>query len=88
MRPITHEDLDRFRQFVMERSAQDSELTLGDLAKEFDAIREAEIEVEETVAAVNQGVKEFEEGKALPVDEAFAEIRRELGWPAQDKMDQ
>lgn len=31
MRPVTLENLDRFREFVMKRSAEHSQLTLGDL---------------------------------------------------------
>lgn len=41
----------------------------------------ADREAADTIADVRQGHADIEAGRGLPVDEAFGEIRKELGLP-------
>jgi hypothetical protein len=74
--PITKDDIHEFSRFASESvDARETE-SLVELARLWEAERR---EYEETVADIRQGVADYDAGLGKPVNESFAEIRRELG---------
>ncbi len=74
---LTKADLDDFREFAIEA------INNGDVATLAECVRlwEDHRDYEETVAAIREGLEDSAAGRTQPVDEAFADIRRELGLP-------
>ncbi len=73
----TLEQLDEFHRFARERLSQgEPELSIEDCLR----LWRARVEYEETVAAVRQGVEDFEAGRFRSLEEADAEIRKRLGF--------
>jgi len=69
-------EYESFDQFARNQFALHSPRSIDDLVEQWKREREAD----ETVADVKQALKEIDEGKSLPLDEAFREIRKSLGW--------
>ncbi len=73
---VTLEEIGKFAQFAAAKIGNGgADLTLEALVQQWYEQRE----IDETVADVQQGLKDIEDGKGLPLDVAFREIRSRLG---------
>jgi len=70
---VTEEDLKDFHRFAKEKLANGGVESLSQLAAEWEEFRD-------TVADVRQGITDFEAGRHKPAEQAFADIRKKLGW--------
>jgi hypothetical protein len=71
------QELHSFTQFAQKKlSESDATLSLEECIR----LWRQQVEMEETVEDVRLGRKDFEAGLAVPLDEAMADIRRQLGW--------
>jgi hypothetical protein len=75
---ITKAELHEFHQFAGDRLDRNGVQSLHELVSEWEAAREHQ----RSVAAIRESVAQYEAGLSLPVEEAFAEVRRKLGWDA------
>ena len=74
--PVTKEELERFHQFAAEKLDNGgSQSSLEDLV----TLWRQEREHAETVDDIRQGVKDADAGNAQPLQEAFDDVRRDLG---------
>ena len=74
--PVTKEELERFHQFAAEKLDNGgSRSSLEDLV----TLWRKEREHAETVDDIRQGVKNSDAGNAQPLEEAFEDVRRDLG---------
>lgn len=69
---VTKQQLDSFHRFASERIQSQPASSLDELLDQW----RREAEESETVADIQQGLREYADGKARSVDEAFADIRR------------
>ena len=75
--PTTVEELENFSRFAAQRLRQGDQLpSLEECLRQW---RE-ESEREELLADIQAGLDDVEQGRGQPVDEAFADIRQQLGW--------
>jgi len=74
---LTRADLDNFRDYAIELIKQDDAISLEDCVRRWEDRRE----YEESVAAIREGLADSAAGRTQTVEEAFADIRRELGLP-------
>lgn len=77
--PLTQTEIDAFRDFAMEKVNNGGVESLAECLRMWEDHRE----YEESVAAIREGLEDVAAGRTKPVDEAFADIRRELGLPEQ-----
>lgn len=77
--PVTEAELKSFTEFVSQRMAEDSSLSLRDCLDRWQEERERE----ETIADMRQSLADIEAGRVRSLEEADVEIRRRLGWPAR-----
>jgi len=75
--PLTITDLDNFRDFAVELINQGEVTTLAECVHRWEDHRA----YEESVAAIREALEDSAAGRMQPEDEAFAEIRRNLGLP-------
>ena len=71
---ITQQDLQDFHRFGEEQLAGGGTASIDDLVAQWKAKRERE----RSVSDIRKGIAEYEEGKAVSVDEAFAEVKEQL----------
>ena len=75
--PATVDELESFSRFAAQRLRQGDQLpSLEECLRQW---RE-ESEREELLAEIQAGLDDVEQGRGQPVDEAFADIRQQLGW--------
>ena len=75
--PATVEELERFSRFAAQRlQAGDESPSLEECLRQW----RIEQEREATVADILEGHRDFEAGRTQPLDEAFDDVRRMLGW--------
>ena len=75
--PATVDELESFSRFAAQRLRQgDQSPSLEECLRQW---RE-ESEREELLADIQAGLDDVEQGRGQPVDEAFADIRQQLGW--------
>ena len=75
--PATLEELKSFSQFASERlSLGESLLSLEECLRQWRADRESQ----EVVADIQQSLDDVANGRVKPVDQAFDDVRRRLGW--------
>lgn len=78
---ITESDLHDFQRFATDKLNGDEAQSLVQLAGEWEAKRQdaARREMEETLADIHASHADIEAGRAIPVADAFAQIREQLG---------
>lgn len=75
--PITQSELQRFRQFVVEKTNDGGgDLTPGDCLRPW----RSEQETAESIAAIQRGIDDAEAGRMRSLDQVDADIRNELGF--------
>ena len=75
--PATLEELENFSRFATQRLRQGAQPpSLEECLRQW----RQDCEREELSSDIAAGLEEVEQGRGQPVDEAFAEIRRQLGW--------
>ncbi|MFQ5734883.1 MAG: hypothetical protein ACE5KM_23355 [Planctomycetaceae bacterium] len=74
--PITKGDLLDFHRFAGEKLDNGGAESLQELVSQWEAAREHA----QSVAGIQKSVAEYEAGKSVSADEAFSEVRRQLGW--------
>ena len=75
--PATLEELESFSQFASERlSLGESLLSLEECLRQWRADRESQ----EVVADIQQSLDDVANGRVKPVDQAFDDVHRRLGW--------
>jgi len=75
--PITEADIQAFTEFLRnEVSNGGAEASISEIAAKWEADRE----LRETLDDIRQGEADIEAGRGKPVAEAFADIRKRLGW--------
>lgn len=72
---VTRQQLDSFHRFASERIQSQPASSLDELLDQW----RREAEQNEAVADVQQGLRDHADGKARPVDEAFADVRYRAG---------
>ena len=73
----TLEELENFSRFATQRLQQGDQLpSLEECLRQW----RQDCEQEELLSDIAAGLDEAEHGGGQPVDEAFADIRRQLGW--------
>ena len=72
---VTRQELSDFHRFAEERLSFGSVATLQALLDEWSAQREHQ----QSIEGIRESMRQYEAGQALPLDEAFAEIRQKLG---------
>lgn len=78
---VTTTELQNFTEFVAERIAADADLSLEDCLLQW----RGEQEKAALSADVRASLADIEAGRVWTLEEADAEIRRRLGWPAQSQ---
>jgi hypothetical protein len=76
MMAVTKDDLRDFTRFANEKLRNGGANSLVELAGEWESQRR---EMEETIADIRQGHLDIDAGKVMPVADAFAEVRKEIG---------
>jgi hypothetical protein len=71
----TLQELFDFNRFAEEKLSLGRSVTLQDLLDEWNAQREHQ----QSIEGIRESMRQYEAGQALPLDEAFAEIRQKLG---------
>jgi len=74
---ITHEDLHDFHRFGEQQLSGGGAVSFDELVEQWKAKREHD----RSVVGIREGIAEYEDGKAISVDEAFAKVRKQLGQP-------
>ncbi|MBW3539205.1 MAG: hypothetical protein KY476_02950 [Planctomycetes bacterium] len=72
---ISREELHEFVRFAGEILDNGGAESLGEIVSRWEAARERQ----ESVSAIRESVAEYDAGQAVPVDQAFSEVRRQLG---------
>jgi hypothetical protein len=76
--PVTQAELESFARFAAIKIGNGgAELTLEALVRQWNEERE----MAETVADIQRGIRDYEEGKGIPLDDAFNDVRKRLGIP-------
>lgn len=73
---VTKEDLHNFQQFADEKLANGAVESLQNILDEWNARRERE----QSIAGIRESIAQYDAGEGLPVDKAFGEVRKKLGW--------
>ena len=73
---ITKDDLQSFQLFADEMLTSGTAESLQEILDKWNARREHQ----QSVAGIKESISQYEAGEGLPVDQAFDEIRRKLGW--------
>jgi hypothetical protein len=73
---VTKEELTDFHRFAVGRLSNGGAESMQELLNQWSARREHQ----ESVAGIRESIGQYEAGHALPVKEAFDEIRQKLGW--------
>jgi hypothetical protein len=78
---ITSDDLHDFQQFAYARLSCGDAKSLVELAGQWEAQRRTthQRELEETLADIEASHADIEAGRAIPLSDAFAEVRQQLG---------
>lgn len=79
---LTTADVDDFRQFALELIDREDVTSLEECVRRWGDRRE----YNETVEAIREGLADAAAGRSQPVEEAFADIRRELGLPEHRRV--
>lgn len=75
--PDTLTELESFSQFAAQHLRQGDPLpTLEECLRQW----RAECELQETVSGVQKSLDDVAQGRVKPVDQAFEDVRRRLGW--------
>ena len=74
---VTKEDLQDFARFADQKVARGETCSLVDLASEWEAQQRRESEA--TLADIHQSHADIDAGRMVPVAEAFAEVRKQIG---------
>ncbi|MCA9027344.1 MAG: hypothetical protein KDA86_19195 [Planctomycetaceae bacterium] len=74
---LTRADLDDFHEFALGLIEEDGSCSLGDCVRRWEDHKVYEA----SVAAIREGLADSAAGRSQTVEEAFADIRRELGLP-------
>lgn len=75
--PATIEEVESFSRFASQRLKQGVALpSLEECLRQW----RAEVELHETVSEIEQSLDDVAHGRVKPVDQAFDEVRRRLGW--------
>jgi hypothetical protein len=72
---ITKAELQDFHQFAGERLERNGVHSLHELVSEWEAAREHQ----RSVAGIRESIADYEAGRTMSVDEAFAQVRQDLG---------
>jgi len=73
---ITKEDLNKFQTFADDILSGGSADSLQEILDQWNAMREHS----QSVAGIQESITQYEAGEGLPVDQAFDEVRKKLGW--------
>ena len=73
---ITKEDLYRFQSFADDVLSNGKADSIQEILDKWNATREQR----QSVAGIQESISQYESGEALPVDQAFEEVRGKLGW--------
>lgn len=73
---VTREELAEFHNFANEKLSNGGAESMHALLDDWLMKRAHDASVTE----IRQSIAQYEAGEALPVDQAFAEIRQKLGW--------
>jgi len=79
--PVTELELQSFTEFVSRQMQHQSAASLEECLEQWRAERERD----EVIADIRQSSADIEAGRVWTLEEADAEIRRRLGWPARTK---
>ncbi|MCH8044914.1 MAG: hypothetical protein IID44_14470 [Planctomycetes bacterium] len=71
---VTELDLQSFAAFVREQATSGPDLSITELAQEWDAARQRD----EVKAAIREGLADIEAGRTRPAREFMAEVREKL----------
>ena len=75
--PATLQELESFSRFASQRLCQGASLpSLEECLRQW----RADCELQEAVADVQQSLDDVAQGRVKPVDQAFDDVRRRLGW--------
>ena len=75
--PVRLKELENFSRFATQRLQQGDQLpSLEECLRQW----RQDCEREELLSDITAGLDEVEQGHGQPVDEAFADIRQQLGW--------
>ncbi len=74
--PVTREQLADYYRFVDEKLSNGGAVSMQDMLDQW-LDRQTH---EASVADIRESIAQYEAGEALPVDQAFSEVRRKLGW--------
>ncbi len=75
--PATLKEIESFSRFASQRLKQGESLpSLEECLRQW----RAESELRETVSEIEQSLDDVTHGRVKPVDQAFDDVRRRLGW--------